>query len=240
MSNPDISEDVYERLADALDALPAGFTRTPSKLEIKLIKMVFTPEEALIASTLSRKPETADEIAKRVGLPVDKVTVLLEGMIPRRMVRVDTLALETGVKGLGKVEAKPGQKAQAESVKRYRLSPFLVGWYESFVQNNPPEVKEFARTFEQYVIEGGGKRSSRRGPAPRASFPTAARSSRSGSSGSPTMTSTRTSKGMSVSSSSIASAKWKRWLLTAIAAICPIGAAALSACRLRRLSPRTC
>jgi len=158
MSKSSKSEDIYERLADALDALPAGFTRTPSKLEIKLIKMVFTPEEALIASTLSRKPETADEIAKRVGLPLDKVTVLLEGMIPRRMVRLDTLALETGVKGLGKVEAKPGQKAQAESVKRYRLSPFLVGWYESFVANNPPEVKEFARTYEQYVIEGGGEK----------------------------------------------------------------------------------
>ena len=153
-----MTTDIYERLADALDALPAGFTRTPSKLEIKLIKMVFTAEEALIASTLSRKPETAAEIAKRVGLPLDKVTVLLEGMIPRRMVRLDTLALETGVKGLGKVEAKPGQKAQAESVKRYRLSPFLVGWYESFVANNPPEVKEFARTYEQYVIEGGGEK----------------------------------------------------------------------------------
>src|SRR5512139_655590 len=124
MNNSDTNEDVYERLADALDALPAGFTRTPSKLEIKLIKLVFTPEEALVASTLSRKLETAAEIAERVGLPEDKVTVLLESMIPRRMVKVDTLALETGVKGLGKVEAKPGQ-AKEESVKKYRLFPFL-------------------------------------------------------------------------------------------------------------------
>ena len=76
--------------------------------------MVFSPEEALVASTLSRKLETADEIAERLGLPVDKVTVLLEGMIPRRMVKADTLALETGVKGLGKVEAKPGQSKGRE------------------------------------------------------------------------------------------------------------------------------
>jgi len=53
MKTIEISEDVYEKLADALDALPAGFTRTPSKLEIKLIKLVFSPEEALVASTLS-------------------------------------------------------------------------------------------------------------------------------------------------------------------------------------------
>ena len=157
MNNSDTNVDIYERLADALDALPAGFTRTPSKLEIKLIKLVFTPEEALVASTLSRKLETAAEIAERVGLPEDKVTVLLESMIPRRMVKADTLALETGVKGLGKVEANPGQ-AKEESVKKYRLFPFLVGWYESFLQESKPTNKEFAEVFEQYVIEGGGEK----------------------------------------------------------------------------------
>ena len=43
MSNPDKSEDIYERLAAALEALPHGFPRTPSGVEIKLIKMAFTP-----------------------------------------------------------------------------------------------------------------------------------------------------------------------------------------------------
>ena len=171
MNNPDESVDVYERLADAQDALPAGFTRTPSKLEIKLIKLVFTPEEALVAGTLSRKLETAAEIAERVGLPVDKVTVLLEGMIPRRMVRADTLALETGVKGLGKVEAKPGQKPKAEIVKKYRLSPFLVGWYESFLQESKPTSKEFAELYEQYVIEGGGEKIFAPRPGPQGVIP---------------------------------------------------------------------
>ena len=158
MSSTDKSVDVYERLADAMEALPAGFTRTPSRLEIKLLKLVFTPEEALVAGTLSRKPETAADIAERVGLPEDEVTVLLESMIPRRMVRADTLALETGVKGLGKVEAKPGQRPKAESVKRYRASPFLVGWYESFLQESKSTTKEFAEIYEQYVIEGGGEK----------------------------------------------------------------------------------
>ena len=46
MNKEDTSVDVYERLADAMDALPSGFTRTPSKLEIELIKIVFTYEEA--------------------------------------------------------------------------------------------------------------------------------------------------------------------------------------------------
>ena len=151
-------DDVYERLADAMDAQPAGFTRTPNKLEIKLLRLVFTPEEALVASTMSRKLETAAEIAERVGLPEDEVTVLLESMVPRRMVRLDTQALESGVKGLGKVEAKPGQAPTAESVKTYRLNPFLVGWYESYLQDTKPAAPEFARIYEQYVIEGGGEK----------------------------------------------------------------------------------
>jgi len=107
--------------------------------------------------------------------------VLLESMIPRRMVRVDTLALESGVKGLGKIEAKPGQaKAETETVKKYRLNPFLVGWYESYLTEDRPGSTEFARTYEQYVIEGGARRCSARGQGRRASSPTAARSSPSG------------------------------------------------------------
>jgi Na+-translocating ferredoxin:NAD+ oxidoreductase subunit B len=158
MITQDLSVDVYERLADALDALASGFTRTPSKAEIKLIKLTFTYEEAWLAGQLSRTPETAAEIAQRVNLDQAEVTSLLESMIPRRMVRADTLALESGVKGLGKIEATPGHETKALSVKRYRLSPFLVGWYESFLQDRKPTSKEFAQTYEQYMIEGGGKK----------------------------------------------------------------------------------
>ncbi len=49
MNNSGIPEDIYERLAAALDALPRGFPRTKSGVEIKLIKMAFTPEEAPLA-----------------------------------------------------------------------------------------------------------------------------------------------------------------------------------------------
>ncbi len=38
---------------------------------------------------------------------------------------------------------------------RYRLSPFLVGWNESYLQESKPSSKEFAEIYEQYVNEGG-------------------------------------------------------------------------------------
>ena len=168
MKNTTISEDVYEKLADALEALPSGFTRTPGKLEIELIKIVFTYEEAWLAGQLTRTPETAAEIAQRVDLDEEKVTVLLKSMIPPRKVRADSLALESGIKGFGKVEANPSQQPKAE---KYRLSPFIVGWFESYLQDPQPESERFAKLYEQYVIEGGGERIFSPRPGPQGVIP---------------------------------------------------------------------
>jgi Pyruvate/2-oxoacid:ferredoxin oxidoreductase delta subunit len=144
MGSPDKSEDIYERLAAALDALPHGFPRTPSGVELKLIKMAFTPEEVSLAGQLTRFPETAAAIAKRVGRDVGEVTATLESLIPRRLVRLDSPGM-----------AAPGLTPQAEGVPKYRLGPFLVGWYEAGMRLLD---KEFAELFEQFVIEGGGER----------------------------------------------------------------------------------
>ena len=144
MSNPDISVDIYERLAAAQEALPHGFPRTPSGVEIKLIKKSFTPEEVWLAGQLSRTPETAAEIANRVGRDVVEVTALLESLIPRRLVRLDSPGMSA-----------PGLAPPVEGEKKYRLGPFLVGWYEA---NMRLLDKEFAELFEQYVIEGGGEK----------------------------------------------------------------------------------
>ncbi len=144
MSNYDESEDIYERLVDALDALPHGFPRTPSRVELKLIKMSFAPEEVSLAGQLTRFPETAAAIADRVGLDETQVTAILESLIPRRLVRLDSPGM-----------AAPGLAPQAEGVPKYRLGPFLVGWYEA---NMRLLDKEFAELFEQFVIEGGGER----------------------------------------------------------------------------------
>lgn len=144
MGNTDNSIDIYERLAAAQEALPHGFPRTPSGVELKLIKMAFSPEEVSLAGQMTRFPETAAEIAKRVGMDEADVTVLCESLIPRRLVRLDSPGHDM-----------PGVTLQVEGAKKYRLGPFLVGWYEA---NMRLLGKEFAELFEQYVIEGGGER----------------------------------------------------------------------------------
>ena len=136
--------DIYERLATALEALPHGFARTPSGVEIKLMKKAFTPEEVWLAGQLTRIPETAAEIAKRVGREVVEVTALLESLIPRGLV-----ALPGSTAGGGVL------KEEMKGEKKYRLRPFMVGWYEAGMRRLD---KEFAELFEQFIIEGGGER----------------------------------------------------------------------------------
>jgi Pyruvate/2-oxoacid:ferredoxin oxidoreductase delta subunit len=142
MRNNDKSEDIYERLANALEATPHGFPRTESGVELRLIKMAFTPEEVSLAGHLSRMPETAAEIANRVGLDVADATELLEALVPRRLVKTAAHSI-------------PGAETGDEGEKKYRLGPFLVGWYEA---NMRLLGREFAELFEQYVVEGGGER----------------------------------------------------------------------------------
>jgi len=143
MSNTE-SIDVYERLAIALEALPHGFPPTKSGVEMKLIKMAFTPEEVSLAGLLTRFPEMAKEIAKRAGMDVEEVTIQLENLIPRRLVRLES-------KGM----AGPGLKPEVEGKRKYWLGQFLVGWYEASMRLLDTEFAEF---FEQYVIEGGGEK----------------------------------------------------------------------------------
>ncbi len=67
-----MTTDVYEQLADALDRLPNGFPRTASKVEIAILRKIFSRDEASLASQLSGHKEPLDAIARRVGLPVEE------------------------------------------------------------------------------------------------------------------------------------------------------------------------
>jgi hypothetical protein len=52
-----VSEDVYVELRRFLDGLPSGFPATPDGLELKILKKLFTPEEAEMAIQLRQFPE---------------------------------------------------------------------------------------------------------------------------------------------------------------------------------------
>ena len=63
-----MSDIPYLKLRKFLDQFPLGFPQTHSRVEIKILKRLFTQEEARIAVLLTPFPEDADQIAERTGL----------------------------------------------------------------------------------------------------------------------------------------------------------------------------
>ena len=127
-----MSDLVYEQLADALDKLPNGFPRTPSGVEIKILKKIFSPEEAALACQLGGTYEPLDELAKRNGLPVDQTRKQLLNLVRR------------GVLWLEKENGRPC----------VRLAPFVVGIYEAQLELMDHEL---AHLVEDYLAHGGAE-----------------------------------------------------------------------------------
>ena len=75
-----LMEDVYERLALHLDNLPAGFPRTASGVEMRILRRLFTPEQAELTLHLTLLGEEARVVAYRAGIPVAEAARRLEEM----------------------------------------------------------------------------------------------------------------------------------------------------------------
>lgn len=130
LSSTQSVDSYYDKLADALDKLPNAFPRTKSNIEIRLLKKIFTPEQAKLASQLTIETENVAVIANRVGLELKETRKKLIEMLRGGMVWGDP---------------KKGE---------FRLAPFVVGIYESQLYNID---HEFAHLFEEYMDEGGAE-----------------------------------------------------------------------------------
>jgi NAD-dependent dihydropyrimidine dehydrogenase PreA subunit len=62
-----MSEEIYRNLQEHLHQHPMGFPSTKNGAEIQLLKKLFEPDEAKIAIFLTPKPETAEQIAAKIG-----------------------------------------------------------------------------------------------------------------------------------------------------------------------------
>ena len=58
-------DQVYRDLQRHLDGLPIGFPVTESGVEIRVLKHLFTPKEAHVATRLSMFPEPLERIHKQ-------------------------------------------------------------------------------------------------------------------------------------------------------------------------------
>ncbi len=75
-----MTDDIYRKLARHLDDLPAGFPATESGVEIRILKRLFTPEEAELALHTTLIPEEARVIARRAGISKEEAEERLHEM----------------------------------------------------------------------------------------------------------------------------------------------------------------
>lgn len=120
--------DVYSRLARKLDTFPNGFPSTESGIELRILKHIFSPEDARMALALTMVPESASAISGRVGLSAEETKK-----------RLDDMADE------GQIFVVP-----MRGKRRYMLAPFVVGIYEFQLRKMTPELAEM---FEEYAPE---------------------------------------------------------------------------------------
>jgi ferredoxin len=127
-----MSEDIYRKLAQRLDAIPNGFPATESGVELRLLAKIFTPEEAALASVMRLTREPAAAIAARAGVDPKTAYRTLKKMTRKGQIRVK----------------------RGEGQLAFGLMPFAVGFYE---EQLPRMDVELATLFEQYIqeIRGG-------------------------------------------------------------------------------------
>ena len=123
------NEQVYNKLQKHLDNQAIGFPATRSGVELKILKFIFTPDEAEIACCLSYKFESLKTIFSRAGHLVDSPEELQ--------------------KCLDRIQKKGGIESKIKNGKmHYCNAPLIVGMYEFQLERLTPE---FVKDFNEYT-----------------------------------------------------------------------------------------
>lgn len=122
-----MTPDIYDKLADYLDHLPAGFPRTESGVEIRILHQLFSPEDAKLAMYLSLIAEEPRVFAYRADISLYKAEHWLQEM--------DRKGLIFSVK-------------EKDKPVRYRIQQFIIGFWEQQVYYLTPEL---VKDFEEYL-----------------------------------------------------------------------------------------
>jgi hypothetical protein len=135
-------------LAQHLDGLPGGYPATESGVELRILRRLFAPEEAVLATHLTLIPEAPRVIARRARISLDEAE--------------ERLAEMEG-KGLIYAIHRPGR------TPHYQALQFVVGFWEFQVYDLD---EAFVRDMEEYRLawfdpENWRRAAISRGPAVR-------------------------------------------------------------------------
>lgn len=125
------TDDVYEELRRQIDKMPVGMPSTTSGVEIRILKHLFTPDEAKIALHLNIFLEPLERIYRRVKQRNPSITLNdVEETLDRLVMNGSILADEQN------------------GVTRYSYAPFVVGMYEFQVDRM---TRDFYEAVDEYT-----------------------------------------------------------------------------------------
>ena len=81
-----MTKEIYQQLARHLDDLPGGFPSTESGVELRILRRLFTPEQAELALRLTLIPEEPRVVARRAGIDTVAATRRLEEMAKQGLI----------------------------------------------------------------------------------------------------------------------------------------------------------
>jgi len=128
--------DVYRALQQHLDAMPGGFPATESGIEIQILKHLFTPEEADLATKLeystypTESLESIFDRLERTGMSKEELESTLDRMVGKGLLH---FKLEDGVKyynnaqwvvGIYEFQVNKLTKELNDDVSRYHREAF--------------------------------------------------------------------------------------------------------------------
>jgi electron transport complex protein RnfB len=122
-----LAKNIYKKLAKHLDNLPGGFPSTKSGVELRILRRLFTPDEAELALYLSPIPEEPQVIARRAKITPEEAPRRLEEMAKKGLIyRVESEDYPT----------------------KYMTAQYAIGIWEFHVNDLNPEL---IRDMEEYL-----------------------------------------------------------------------------------------
>lgn len=137
-----MTHPMYHKLQEVLDTLPNGFPAAESGVELRILEWIFTPEEAELFCDLRLTFESADQIAKRTGRPLEGLEKMLFTMWDKGQIfgidyhgfRIFRMA--PWVFGIFEFQRKRMTREFAQLCKDYE-----VAYGRQFFETQPPLMK---------------------------------------------------------------------------------------------------
>lgn len=126
--------DVYRRLARKLDEMPNGFPSTEDGTELRILRKIFSPEEAEMALKVKPVGETIEAIAHRLGMTVAELQPILDNMVRK-----------------GQLFSFP-----LFEQKMYVLPPFVPGILEFQLNRLDKELAELMEEYRPVLLKSLG------------------------------------------------------------------------------------